>query len=419
MNRLCFLRSRRTLLALVLPLAFAPVPLGVTGADAASTGLVRGGLYGAAHDAPKAKILVFNDTWHYMRTAGARDGIFSIRLTPGTYWLQAVDQRPAYDVEKYAPANARVRVRAGHTTVRNITMHRGAAIVGTMKLGDDKAATWSPLVAVNGAGESFWTKTNGRGQYAVGGLPAGSYSVYGYDRGHAWVGKNTWVPKLHRGKVADRDIALKKRGGRLLIDLYGGSRHLTSRVTVTVVSRATGQFWSARSTANGTVTFAGLHRGRYTISVPGAGDYLAAAGNVRNGKVRPGRVAFGSFRLTRRGATLSGRVVDRDPGTGTTYPLAGARASAYDSSGHLIASTTAAKNGTFHMGGQLLTQGGVRVVVRPSADGGGWMSGESYCEFVAARAVTVRLVTGQDTAVGTIVLPRAPGQGNPECATAS
>ncbi|HEX7739548.1 MAG TPA: carboxypeptidase-like regulatory domain-containing protein [Marmoricola sp.] len=411
-------RLRRWCTLLVLPLAFASVALGAADANASASGLVRGGIYGHG-GTPSAKVLVFDHAWHYQRTVSARDGIYSITLAPGTYWLQAVDRRPAYDVKKYAPADVKVVVRAGHTTVHDIHMHRGAAIVGTLSRGHGKNGSrgaWSKLVAVSASGEAFWTKSNGKGQFAVGGLPAGSYSVYAYDRGHTWVARSTWVPKLTAGDIADRHIVLGHHGGRLLIDLYGGDQHITSRVTVTVVSRRTGQFWSAVSAANGTVTFPDLSPGRYSISVPGAGDYLARSGDVSYGDVRAGRAAFGSFRLTERGATVSGRVVDRDPKTLTTYPISGAQVVLKDAAGRVLATATTAKDGSFTAGGQLLSASGVRVIVNPAADGGGWMTGESYCRFVTADPVVVELVQGVDTGAGQIVLPRAAGQSNPQCA---
>ena len=113
---------------------------------------------------------------------------------------------------------------------------------------------------------------------------------------------------------------------------------------------------------------------------------------------------------------MSGRVVDRDPKTLTTYPISGAQVVLKDAAGRVLATATTAKDGSFTAGGQLLSASGVRVIVNPAADGGGWMTGESYCRFVTADPVVVELVQGVDTGAGQIVLPRAAGQSNPQCA---
>ena len=108
-----------------------------------------------------------------------------------------VDQRPAYDVTKAAPANIKVTVRAGRTTTKNATMRRGAAITGTVKAGG-KVAKGARVVAANTAEQSFEVKANGRGQFALGGLPAGNYSVFTYDRSKRYVAKSLWVPRMKR-----------------------------------------------------------------------------------------------------------------------------------------------------------------------------------------------------------------------------
>jgi len=398
-----------------LVVAAATALLGGAGAAVASggSGLVRGGIYCQGGSTPKVKVLVFDEAWHYLRSQTFADGIYKISQAPGSYYLQFVDQRPAYDTAKCATTDVRVTVRAGHTLQRTASMRRGAAIVGTLRAGKS-AAGWSTVVAVNGDGQSYPTKANAKGQFAVAGLPAGNYSVYGYDRHKKWVGPSTWVPKLTLGKVVDRRIAMKKPAGRLLIDLYAGDAPIRKQVSVTVVNRTTGQFWSARS-AHGSVTFAGLYPGRYRISMPGTDDYLGRDGNVSGGKVVAGRVSFGSFRLTERGGTVSGTVVDSalDPATGANYPLRPVRVVVHDRYGATVASTTTDASGRFTVGGQLITaQSPLTLRLEPSPDAGGWMQAASYCRY-DATALDVAVTTGGDTSLGPITLARTAGAQNP------
>ena len=110
-----------------------------------------------------------------------------------------------------------------------------------------------------------------------------------------------------------------------------------------------------------------------------------------------------------------GRVVDQDPATSKTYPLSGAQVVLRDATGRVLVRTTTDKSGRFSAGGQLLSTPGVHVIIGPASDGGGWMTGESYCQFAAAPVIVVDLKQGVDTDVGQVVLPRVAGQTNPKC----
>ena len=50
----------------------------------------------------------FTADWTYLGSRKAHGGGYSLALEPGTYHLQFTDQRPAYDVEKYYPADVTV-----------------------------------------------------------------------------------------------------------------------------------------------------------------------------------------------------------------------------------------------------------------------------------------------------------------------
>ena len=143
----------------------------------------------------KLKVRVFDKSWNFLQARKVNGSIYSLRLDPGTYYLQFTDERPAYNVDKYAPTDVRVRVKAGKKVQKNVRMKPGAAITGTVRAGG-KPLGGAKVVAANANEQSFSTKANDKGQFAIGGLPDGSYSVFTYDRKKTWVDKSTYVQGL-------------------------------------------------------------------------------------------------------------------------------------------------------------------------------------------------------------------------------
>ena len=74
-------------------------------------------------------------------------------------------------------------------------MTRGGYVTGTVRTGDGKPAKGARVVAANRAEQSFETTANGKGQFALGGLPQGKYSVFTYDQQKRWVGKSAWAAR--------------------------------------------------------------------------------------------------------------------------------------------------------------------------------------------------------------------------------
>ena len=374
-------------------------------ASAATTGKVRGNIAGTQSGAPKVKVKWFTSDWKYIGARKAYNGVYYLTLPPGTYWLQFTDQRPTYDVTKYAPTDVKVRVRANHTIVKNVRMHRGAAITGTAKAGG-KAAKGAKIVAANASEQSYTTTANKQGQFALGGLPAGSYSVFTYDKQARWVGKSTYVSNIKPGSGANIAIKLTKKAGGLLVDLYAGPDPIKKKIFVTAVSKKTGQFWTARA-SHGSVAFAGLFPGRYKLVAPGTGNYLARTGAVKRGRVKPGRTAFGSFRLNKHGAWVDGIVVDyEDP----SYPLKGAQVLLFDAKGNQLGSTSSNSNGHFHFGGQLTSQSGMTVVAGPGQYSDYLGQGTHYCKYGKGTSDKFAVVTSRGTDIGAVELPHLPAE---------
>jgi hypothetical protein len=378
----------------------------------AATYEVVGQISGPQAKLPKIKVRWFTQDWAYLGERTVRNDIYSLSLAPGTYHLQFVDQRPSYDVTKYAPADLTVTVK-DRKIQKNVKMQRGAAITGTVRAGG-KVAKGARVVAANTYEQSYETTANKAGQFAIGGLPTGKYSVFTYDRTETWVDKSLYAGKIKRGKAFNTAISLKKRGGSLLVDLFhaDGSR-ATGKFAVTAVSKKTGQFWTANA-KHGKVTFRGLYPGGYTLVAPGNGDYLAQTGPIQGANVRAGKADLASrFVWTKHGATVSGRAVD---GT-SRQPLGSVVVTLYSGTGQVLASTTTDGAGQFFLTGQLVTTANTTVQVRPGGSNPPYMTtGGLYCKFDQADHFLGRISTGQNTEAGDLALPRSAAQDSDACA---
>ena len=156
-------------------------------------------------------------------------------------------------------------------------MKKGAVITGTVKNGNGKPAKSVKVLAANAAEQSFPVTANDKGQFALGGLPAGSYSVFVYDAGKNWVtNKSTWVPGLKAGRSKNVAIKMKNAAGSLTIDLYTPNGPVSGHPYVTAISKSSGQFWVAKA-SHGSVVFRGLREGKYKVIVPGVGRLVRQA----------------------------------------------------------------------------------------------------------------------------------------------
>ncbi|MBZ5738659.1 carboxypeptidase-like regulatory domain-containing protein [Nocardioides mangrovi] len=387
--------SRAGVLAVVVGLVAALVVLLPTApAEAASKGRVRGYIATAGSDHPPLKVSWFTSDWQYLGSRSvSRSGGYGLALKPGTYRLQFSDKRPSYDVTKLASADTTVTVRAGSTTVRNVRMTRGAAITGTVRAGG-QAGRHATVIAASADRRSFSTVANDKGQFAIGGLPAGSYSVFTYDHGKKYVGKSVYVRKLKPGHPQNLGIHLTKKAGSLIVDLYAGREAIDKTLVVTAISKQTGQFWTVKA-KHGTVVLHGVYPGRYQLIVPGYGDFLARTGNVARGVVRAGRPAFGSFRLTQRGGAFTGRLLTGDD----DEPVGKATVRIYDTAGAIVAETTTANDGTFRVGGRLGTMKTASLVAFAGSE-------MDYYDVLRVRGLSIKVNQTKD--LGDLVLPAKP-----------
>lgn len=388
--------SRAGVLVLLVGLVAALVSLlPVTSAEASSPkGRVRG-YVAAGGQHPPLKVSWFTEDWQYLGSRSvSRSGGYGLVLRPGTYRLQFSDKRPSYDVTKLAATDTTVTVRAGSTTVRNARMTRGAAITGKVSVAGGRSGSRATVVAASPDRRSFTTVANAQGEFALGGLPAGSYSVFTYDHGKKYVAKSTYIKKLEAGRPQNLRLRLNKKAGDLVVDLYAGREAIDKTLVVTAVSKKTGQFWTVKA-KHGTVVLHGVFPGRYQLVVPGYGEYLGRTGNVSRGEVRPGRPAFGSFRLTKRGGAFTGRLLAGDDHS----PVAKATVRIYDANGGIVAETTTTANGAFRVGGRLDTMKAATLVA---------FGGTDAQFFDTLRVPKLSVTVNHTKQLGDLTLPAKP-----------
>ncbi|ABL83450.1 MULTISPECIES: carboxypeptidase regulatory-like domain-containing protein [unclassified Nocardioides] len=408
--------SRAAVLSLVVGLLAAVLAVGAApGAQArADKGLANGGITcPRLAKCPSLKLLWFDQDWNYVgqRKLGSTRS-YSLTLGPGTYYLQFVDQRPAYDVSKFAPTDVMVTVRANDLTTRNVTMQAGAAITGRAVNRQGRPLNGATVVAANRGRQSFSTVADKRGRFAVGGLPQSQYSVFTFDKARTWVGKSTWAGAVKPGQIKDIRIELPTRAGELTVYVFTPNGLLGRKATLTVMSKQTGQWWTDTS-SNGTFVFKGAYPGGYTAKFDGAGVWFAAEGAVKNATVRSGRPAFGKFRLTKRGGWVTGTLVDGgDPTFALAPPFEGAKGATvtlYNADGDPIATGFSDAEGNFKVEGQIATQSGLVIDVQPTEQSGGFMIGERWCHFEQASFPaegSYGVTSGQETFVGDLAVPR-------------
>ena len=411
--------TRAAVVPLLLALLLGALAWTTPPADAAaagSTGVAYGTIKFPQNDKPGVKVLWFTKDWRYLGEGSANGGSYSLNLQPGTYHLQFVDQRPTYKTAKYAPTDISVTVKAGAGTRKNVTMKRGAYITGTVKT-KGKVAKKARVVAANQNETSFETTANDKGQFAIGGLPEGKYSVFTYDNKRTYVGKSAYAGKLTTGKSANLAINLTKKAGSLRVYMFtsanGVKKQVSGNPVVTAVSKQTGQFWSEKVT-KGSVVFQGLYPGKYTLVANGYGVWFEKTGSVVGDAVKSGTTQFGTFTYTKRGGWITGTIVDDGAPSSPLVPqgtAVGANVQLVDSTGATIAQTTSNANGTFTLSGPLTTQDDLSIVVDPSQSSAGYMvGGDGTCHFDKTTVTGFALTTGVETEAGDVPVLRTPGQ---------
>lgn len=383
-------------------------------ARAAATGRVWGAVVGPDGDVPRVEVRIFADDWTYLRSGTSHGGAFSVRLPPGRYHLQFADRRPAYDVGKYAPTDRTVTVTADGSHFVSVRMKRGGFLYGTAYAGG-APAKYATIKATNRYDQTYTTRADGRGRFALGGLPRTRYYVFTYDRTRTWVGPGIGTGRIDPGEGRGITPRLSTRAGRLIVGVQAGGQPVRG-TTATAISRRTGQFWTATA-RRGLISFAGLAPGRYVLRVGGYGDWFGTT--ARPGvRVRSGKVAVTEVTLTRRGAQVTGRVVDA---ARPTTPLAEVQVVLFDAQGRRLGVRRTGADGRFVFGGQLTGQSGLIVVAQPDpANGSDFLGVEpDRCRFTRIQTAPFAVVTGETRTLADLALPRSTTQDRPSCLPSS
>lgn len=357
-------------------------------AFALSTLLVSGGVVSAtttAHAAENAKIRGYVTTssgkaaktmtvrlfrsdandknWTYLRQANVKaSGVYEIMTNgPGRYHLQLVDRRPAYDLKSYARI-PNVNVNVGSTGVfRNVRVQTGGALGGTVKIKSKskyKGARYAKIRAIGNDGQIYEVQSDKRGQFALGGLPKGTYRVFAYDGSNRRVGKSKLVRnvKLRKFRQVSFKLKTKPSAYRGFITLGNGNSLARGAVTVTAVNQRTGEYW-VRKINGGGLSLTGLTAGSYKLTIPDTNGHFGRT--VSLPYVGAGKTRAASVNLPIRGGTISGRVVDAV----SRKPIPNISVRLIDSKGKTQQELPAKADGRFTLGGTIRPRTGMTVMI--------------------------------------------------------
>ena len=294
-------RRRSLVTALLSTLLAAGTLVGVSTPAEAAGPPIFGRVTDASTGKPirTVKVLLFDAGWSYVSRVKVRDnGVYQLPSPgAGSYHLQFVDGRPAYNTKAYA-ARLDVRIRVGASPVqKNVRLHRGGAIGGTVEVRGKRAAN-AQIRAISNGGQVIMVEANKRGEYALGGLAKDDYRVFAYDAKKRRVGPSKLIKKVKLRTFRQASFNLTTKPGSIRGFLTVGGVRARGTVFVTAVNKKTGEYWVQKVSA-GNLSLRGLTPGPYRVEVPDSAGY--AGGSFTIGTVRAGGKRNASIDLTPRG----------------------------------------------------------------------------------------------------------------------
>lgn len=338
-------------------------------AQAAGHAKIRGYVTDSSGKAARTmSVLLFQSdakdkNWSYLRKVNVRSsGAYEVATNgPGRYHLQLVDRRPAYDLNSFARI-PNINVNVGKSAVlKNVRVQVGGAIGGTVKIRGKsryRGAAQAAVRAISNEGQVFDVTADKSGQFALGGLPSGTYRVFAYDAKNRKVGNSKLVRKVKLKSFRKVSIKLSTRPSayRGFLTVGDGNSLSSGSVTVTAVNRRTGEFW-VRKIRNGALSLRGLTRGSYALTVPDTAGYFGRTVNLP--RLKAGQTRAITINLPTKGGTFTGTVRDETAKT----PLKNASVRLRTADGRVWETTTNSA-GRFTIGGTLRGPlGGVTVTV--------------------------------------------------------
>jgi hypothetical protein len=305
------------------------------------------------------RVSLFSADWTFLRRVKVgSNGVYQLPApAPGSYHLQFVDGRPAYDTKAYA-ARLDVRIRVGSSSVqKNVRLKRGGAIGGVVKVKGVRAAK-ARIRAVSNGGQVIEVTADKRGQYALGGLAKDDYRVFAYDARKRRVGTSKLVRNVKLRTFRKTSFDLTTRPGAIRGFLTVGGARARGTVFVTAVNKKTGEYW-VQKVANGNVSLRGLTPGPYRLDVPDTNGWFGGSFSI--GRLRAGGRRDTTINLATRGGTVSGTVVDASSSPAYGIPNISVRLA--DAQGRTLDERPTNQDGTFSIGGTARQQAGVTVTV--------------------------------------------------------
>lgn len=387
---------RRSLVAALIPLVVAGLLVGVSAPAEAAGPQVFGRVTDASTGKPikTVKVLLFDASWGYIGRVKVRpNGVYQLAAPgPGSYHLQFVDGRPAYNTKAYA-ARLDVRIRVGTSPAqKNVRLQRGGAIGGTVEVKGKPAAKAKIRAIASTGGQVIEVQADKKGQYALGGLAKDDYRVFAYDTKNRRVGTSKLLRKVRLRTFRPASFNLTTKPGLIRGFLTTGGSRARGIVYVTAVNKKTGEYWVQRVSA-GNVSLRGLTPGPYRLVVPDTNGWFGGSFNI--GNVRAGGKRNASINLTTRGGTFTGQAVDSRTGQG--IPNISVRLT--DATGKVHAELPANQDGTFRIGGSVRQQAGMTVTVFAYST----IQGASYAAEVRTG---LTLADNADQSLGRVTVQR-------------
>lgn len=415
------MQHRRTTVALLVPgllLSLAAAFLVAPADAAAATGTIHGtavDTQGKRLSTIRVRIFTVqkDGSWAYLKAVtAAKDGEYSASgLEGGPYVLQFVDTRPSYDKTKHVTKDVKVTLAAGTSKKQDVHLRVGASLYGTA-LRHGRRAPFTTLKAVRDGdttGRVYSTRSNDRGEYLLGGLPLGTYTVFSYDHARAYTAGPRRVTLRKYGVSTKLTFRMSTRAGRYTGLVLADGISLKDTVYVTAVNRSSGQFWVVKVVGGDLSSIKGLSPGRYDITVPGADHHLGKT--FRNvAAIRSGGETRLSLNLTRQGGFVTGAVIDAT----SKDPLEGVEVTLYDKYSHPFDVVVTDDDGTFLVGGSIPDgDGPVTITLRARKP----INEVRYVDRDHYAAGDV--VTGRISNIGTVSLTRVPAPTPTPTTTAS
>ena len=345
-------------------------------------------------------------------TSTSSNGSYQLTVPAGSYsvgFTEGVNQNylPQYYSGQSSLSAANQITVSGGQTVSGIdaALQSGGQITGTVT----DASTGSPVsgiwVYAMTTGGQYLTsaQTNSQGNYSLGGLTTGSYTVEFYESSST----ENYLPQYYDGKTTLQNAdAIPVTAGQATTGIDAAMQP-GGQITGTVTSNATGKpipgvevtasggstYDNATTDANGNYTLNNLPTGSYQLyfsdpqdlHLPQYYDDAATSANATSVAVSAGQTEPGIDAALAPAGRITGSVLDAENGG----PVSGATVTLYDAGDNYVTSTSTDGTGSYSFGP--LAAGQYEVSFATGSSGGNYATAyyNGKSSLVTADPVTV------------------------------